>query len=69
VATDPPAAVKMGESYTPLNAAQDSCAAHPVAALGRPISVFSFYFVSVLGSTFFVFLFFFFCLFFFIFTF
>jgi hypothetical protein len=30
-------AVCEGKSYTPLNAAQGTCAAHPIAALGQPI--------------------------------
>jgi hypothetical protein len=33
-----------GESYTPLNAARDACAAHPVAALGWPIRFFFLFF-------------------------
>jgi hypothetical protein len=58
------------KSYTPLNAAREACAAHPGAALGRPIHVFPCYFISFLVPAFFVFfLFFFFCLFCFTFTF
>jgi uncharacterized membrane protein YgcG len=49
---------KRGKSFTPLNAARGPRAAHPVAALGRPIFCvflaffvcFSFLFVSVFSS-------------------
>jgi hypothetical protein len=44
----PPSPARHGKYFTPLNAARGPRAAHPVAALGRPISVsflfFSFWF-------------------------
>jgi hypothetical protein len=54
--------LKLGKPYTPLNAAQGTRAAHPIAALGRPIfrlfglfcsfSFFCFYFFFFYVSVF-----------------